>query len=368
MKFPPCLLSLCLLPVATAKRAGGLPFTRSISRQAGSLKQPQQAPTQDSLPPRGGGAVKAKPLYTPGRVPIELNPNYVPPPWRSASETAAPVVSQPEYAPLDDTTLTYPSSQSSIQDKSMESISSDSLPTVSGMEYRAGSVVWGKTSQSASWLDTAKSQYLALYRTSPALTTIMVSCVAIFLAWQIQPRSTLLHRYFVVSRANMQASRWPSTLLSSVSHIDFWHLLVNLYGLWSFGPVVQRILGQNGQSILPFLGGAALTSSLTFLYLQNYSGAGGALGLSGVTLALLAVYARTFPNQVLGMRLAGVIPVRMKAENFLKCLTIWSFLGSFARVQSNVAHASHLGGLLFGVVYNELFLRQARQPKAFFHM
>ena len=327
------LLASTCLPTSTAKRSAGLPLSRA--RRGQSIPDP----------PRGGGAVK--PLYTPGRIPIELNPNYVG--WQSQSAATVAKYEEPSYTRttvMEEATLEY----------------EPSAAAAAVAEYRAGSMTWGTlNASSSSWLDSLKIQFLAMYRSSPSLMATMVSCVLVFLAWQVQPRASLLNQYFVISRANMRAFRWPSLFLSAVSHMDFWHLLVNMYGLWSFGPSVQRTLQQVNQPLGPFLGGAALASSLVFLLLQSYSGSGGALGLSGVTLALLAVHARTNPKSVLSMRVAGIIPIRMKAESLLICLTAWSFVGSFAKVRSNVGHAAHLGGLLFGVAYHQFALRQRTQ-------
>ena len=111
----------------------------------------------------------------------------------------------------------------------------------------------------------------------------------------------------------------------------------------------------------PFLGGAALAASLTFLLLQPLSRAGGALGLSGVTLALLAVQARIHPTRIMGVRLMGIIPIRIKAENLLLGLTAWSFVGAISKLRTNVGHAAHLGGLLFGVAYHQFVLRPRTQ-------
>lgn len=327
------LLSL-RLPATVAKRAGGLPFSRSTRGQL-----------QDS-PPRGGGAVK--PLYTPGRVPIELNPNYVPPPRLQAVRNPSKIFEEtPAYKAVE-TSLSY-------EPTSVSAASAAAAAT----EYRAGSAVaWGSSPSTASWLDSLRAQFLSMYRSSPSLTAAMVSCVAIFLAWQVQPHASWLRNYFVVSRANLSVWKWPSVFLSALSHTDFWHLLVNLYGLWSFGPSVQRTLQQVGQPLGPFLGGAALASSAVFLALQKYNRSGGALGLSGVTLALLAVHARTHPKTILGVRLGGIIPLRLKAENMLICLTAWSFIGSFSRLRSDIAHAAHLGGLVFGMLYHHLVLQR----------
>lgn len=325
------VLASCL-PTARGKRSSGLPLSR-VGRRRQAIPEP----------PRGGGAVK--PLYTPGRVPIELNPNYVPRGWQShstASVTTA-VYEEPSYAAK----RTVAEERNTVE---YESAAGTTSAAVHVAEYRAGS---------SSWLDNLRIQFRAMYQSSPSLMATMVSCVMVFLAWQVRPNATVLRQYFVLSRANMRAFRWPSLFLSAVSHMDFWHLLVNLYGLWSFRPSVQRTLKQVNQPLGPFLGGAALASSLAFLFLQPFSGAGGALGLSGVTLALLAVHARTHPESILGIRLAGIVPVRMKAENLLICLTAWSFVGSLAKMHSsNIGHAAHLGGLLFGVAYHQFALRK----------
>ena len=79
--------------------------------------------------------------------------------------------------------------------------------------------------------------------------------------------------------------------------------------------------------------------------------------LAGITEA---EYARMYPQAKLGVRIGGIFPVQVKAENLLICMTAWSFLGSFSRLRSDIGHAAHLGGLLFGVAYHALFLRPRR--------
>lgn len=358
----------------TSKRAGGLPFTRPVRRQHHSraVSPQQQNHQKESLAQRGGGlvAAKPKPLYI-GQVPIERNPNYVPPSCRgsmsgSSSNRAAAVTepqeTQQEYKNVEQSTVVY-NSDNKNENNYITATTTSSMSTA--VDYRAGSVPsWGEKSNSsvaASFIEDFRNQFLSFYRSHPSLAVVMAACAAVFMAWQVQPQSNLLNGFFVLSRANVRAFRWPCLFLSTVSHFNFLHLLVNLLGLWNFGPEVQRILQQwSRQPLGPFLGGAALASSAAFLLLQKYSGAGGSLGLSGVTLALLAVFARTYPSKTLGMRLAGVIPIRMKAESFLIVMTLWSFVGSFARIQSNVGHAAHLGGLLFGIAYHQLFLSQHR--------
>lgn len=81
------------------------------------------------------------------------------------------------------------------------------------------------------------------------------------------------------------------------------------------------------------------------------------MGLSGVTLAFLALQARLTPEREFALALMGILPVRMPAQVALICLLVWSLIGSFAR-KSRVAHVAHLGGLLFGMGYYELWMRR----------
>jgi membrane associated rhomboid family serine protease len=95
-----------------------------------------------------------------------------------------------------------------------------------------------------------------------------------------------------------------------------------------------------------------LSGSLGFLFLGGARGANG-LGLSAVTMSLLAVYAEAYPDSILGMVLAGIIPVRLPARRMLHLALLWSVGGSILDLRSpqRVAHSAHLGGLVFGIAY-----------------
>lgn len=199
-----------------------------------------------------------------------------------------------------------------------------------------------------------------LHAVSPALSSTVVSCLAVFVLWQVPICHAILRKYFVCSRYNLTLSsgRVASLLLSSVSHAGLIHLIFNIAALVSFGPRVQYFLASTSRwKLWPLLVGSALASSLCFLLLDR-SHNEGAMGLSGVTLALLAVYARAFPNENLGILLAGILPVRMQSQQLLRWLLGVSLFGTLSTRRSQVAHSSHLGGLLFGVVYYEIWSRR----------
>jgi len=212
-----------------------------------------------------------------------------------------------------------------------------------------------------------------LYQTSPSLFATTAACLVVFCSWQLVPSSHgILQRHFVTSRSNLRAGRWgwTGTLLSTLSHSSPMHLIFNLMALLTFGPKVQRVLqssypySHRGQwPLWPLLTGAALTGSIAFLIT---SPGGACMGLSDVTMALLAVYARCFPDRVLGILVAGIVPVRMTAQELLQLSLVWSAFGTLLAIRhrpQRIAHSAHLGGLLFGLGYYEAWRRRLQWQK-----
>jgi membrane associated rhomboid family serine protease len=204
--------------------------------------------------------------------------------------------------------------------------------------------------------------FLHLYASSPAVAQTLVTCLGTFLLWQISACQPILQDYFVCSRRNFMAGRWSALLLSSISHAGLFHLAFNLMTLVSFGIPVQQTLQMSKWPVWPLLLGGALAGSFSYLLLE--SGGGGCIGLSAVTLSLLAVQAQLYPKNVMAFRLMGVIPVRIQAEKALQVLLVWSLFGSFWKRGGRsgggvpIAHSAHLGGLLFGIAYHAAWVRQ----------
>ena len=205
-----------------------------------------------------------------------------------------------------------------------------------------------------------------LLKNSPPLFVTSASCIAIFVLWHMPYFQSILQRHFVASRFNMKRGRWSVALLSAVSHRDIFHLVFNLSSFLMLGPKVQRMLELSNTSKFTamwfFLVGSALASSALFLACE---GRGAMLGLSGVTTGLLAMYARGYPNEILGILLAGIIPVRMSAQQILQVTVLWSVVGTIVALTGRaqkIAHSAHLGGLLFGMTYYETRRRRFRMP------
>jgi len=124
------------------------------------------------------------------------------------------------------------------------------------------------------------------------------------------------------------------------------HLLFNMLTLWMFGTEIEEMWGTRRFVRFYFFAGAAsgLLSLLTVISPMTWLTP--VIGASGAILALLTVYALMFPNrQIL---LFFLVPV-----NVLIAVAIFGAVSLFGSMQGwgNVSHLTHLGGILFGVLY-----------------
>ena len=83
-----------------------------------------------------------------------------------------------------------------------------------------------------------------------AVQIIILVNVLVFLAWVWQTNTTpepiFMIDHFLVSWEHLAEGRVWTLLTSVFSHNMFWHILLNMFVLNSFGPVLEDILGVRG--------------------------------------------------------------------------------------------------------------------------
>jgi len=130
-------------------------------------------------------------------------------------------------------------------------------------------------------------------------------------------------------------------------HGALWHILFNMYALWLFGHVLERVWGPRRFLIYYlFTGvGAGLTTVVVSLITGGLSLS---VGASGAIYGVLLAFAMLFPNQPLYL---FFIPVPIPAKYAVLGLGLLAFLFSATGAFSSIGHLAHLGGLLFGIIY-----------------
>ncbi len=133
---------------------------------------------------------------------------------------------------------------------------------------------------------------------------------------------------------------------------DLLHLVFNMLCLWFFGRTLLERLGS--REFLAFYLLAAVVAGLSFLGLQAgfLHERAQVVGASGAVMAVMAVFAMWYPRQQ--VLLMGLIPIEIRwlvaAYVVIDTLPIWSALRG-QNTHDGIAHAAHLGGLLFGFAY-----------------
>ena len=136
--------------------------------------------------------------------------------------------------------------------------------------------------------------------------------------------------------------------LSHLSHADFSHLFVNMFALWTFGPIVERRLGPSGLLIV-YIGAAALATAATFM-IRKHDPRFRALGASGSTAGVLFAAIVLKPQMRLSLLF---LPIMIPAPVFaIAYVLVSSYV--MGRQGSRICHEAHVGGALGGLVLGGL--------------
>ena len=180
------------------------------------------------------------------------------------------------------------------------------------------------------------------FHLTPWVKRLLIANAVVFLVDMVAGPH-LIMRWLGFAPSEILARPWGFFTYMFV-HADFWHLFVNMLGLFFFGPPLEERFGSN--EFIKFyvicgLGGAAL--SLLFSP-ANVIGASAAVG--GVMVA----FAMFWPDAPI--HLWGIIPV--KAKWLVGFFVAFSLVQGFGRppgMGGGVAHFAHIGGFLAAFLY-----------------
>ncbi|MBL0146004.1 MAG: rhomboid family intramembrane serine protease [Chitinophagaceae bacterium] len=162
----------------------------------------------------------------------------------------------------------------------------------------------------------------------------------------------------------------PHQLITSVFlHGDIGHIIFNMFALYMFGSILERVWGSKrflifylvcgiGASIFtqfttPFSAEQFAKSSeaaqfggysidLVNAYKEQYA----ALGASGAIMGVMAAFAWLFPNTELYVMF---IPIPVKAKYVIPVFVLIDLFGGIYKIKGdNIGHFAHLGGAIIG--------------------
>lgn len=189
---------------------------------------------------------------------------------------------------------------------------------------------------------------------------VVVINVLVFFAWQASRWSPELAGFmitnFLVSWVHLEHGYVWTLLAAAFSHSELWHIAINMVVLWSFGSVLERLLGW--RVFAAFYLTSALVASVAHCVVSWGMGRAevSALGASGAVSALLLLYALLFPRARL--LVFGIIPVpALAGALFFVGLDLWGLVAQGQGGGLPIGHGAHLGGAVCGFVFWLVALR-----------
>ena len=205
----------------------------------------------------------------------------------------------------------------------------------------------------------------------PVSKNILYINILVFVAtWFTGMRGIDLSGYLGLHYINSPYFRPFQIFTYQFVHGGLWHLLLNMFGLYIFGSRLEQVWGPKrflffylfcvaGAAIFTFAADAyrvyqstgfispvgkieEIPESIMAVYHKV------TIGASGAIMGLLAAFAMLFPNTELYLMF---IPFPIKAKYLAVGYGLMElYLGIANREYDQIAHFTHIGGLIFGVI------------------
>ncbi len=159
----------------------------------------------------------------------------------------------------------------------------------------------------------------------------------------------LVDRFVLTPFAVRQMELWRF-LTAAFTHVDFWHLFFNMFGLWMFGSLSAPVLGWKNFLNLYLISGIA---GNVLWYVFNHHTPAVLLGASGAVVGVIMATAMMMPDiRVLML----FFPVPIKLKTMAVVYIILEVFQQGMNLHSNIAYLAHIGGFAAGCLFMELFL------------
>ncbi len=183
-------------------------------------------------------------------------------------------------------------------------------------------------------------------RITPVVLNLIIINALVYVAQMIMDKTTGLTEYIALYSYQSENFR-PYQLVTHMfahSPTTLLHIIFNMYALWMFGVVLERVWGPRKFLIFYFVCGLAAGVAQMFAMDIN----GSAVGASGAIMGLLAAFAYLFPDTKFYI-IPFPFPIKAK---FMVAIyaAIDLFGGLHPGGADNIAHFAHLGGMVMGFI------------------
>jgi len=183
-------------------------------------------------------------------------------------------------------------------------------------------------------------------RLTPAVQVLIaINAAILFLQWTIVSSSDVF-TVLGFQDGSLERTLW-SAVTYSFAHYGFWHLAVNMYALFAFGPRLESAMGTRVFTLYYLW--CALGGAIAYMVFVR---TGILVGASAAVLGVMFGYAQQWPDEE--VVLLGVLPVRAWTVVLLFAVANLALgMAGAGDVPGGerIVYLAHLGGLAFGWLY-----------------
>jgi membrane associated rhomboid family serine protease len=146
--------------------------------------------------------------------------------------------------------------------------------------------------------------------------------------------------------ANALPGRWFTAFTYLFAHTSAWHLLANMYGLFLFGPRVERTMGTKKFTwfyLLCGLGGVVFD----MLFVRS----GTLIGSSAAVFGVMTAYAMQWPDDEIYLMFVLPMRVRTLVVGLLVFNLVMGIAATGPTGGVNITYIAHLGGVIAAYIY-----------------
>lgn len=193
-----------------------------------------------------------------------------------------------------------------------------------------------------------KTQKQARRKLLPVTSTVTAIIVAVFIlsrfllarGIQLEVIAIMLGAYY--KRFIVEGGEYWRLLASGFLHVDFFHILMNMFALRNLGTIMERVMGSK-KFIITLLAGIVFGNMFVFILDEGTIG----LGLSGGLFALMGAL-------IVYLYESGAFKNRRMVSQMMNIILINVLISMLP----GVSFAAHLGGFQVGIILGFIFSKR----------
>ena len=188
-------------------------------------------------------------------------------------------------------------------------------------------------------------------RITDGIKSLIIMNVIVYVIMLFEPfRNIFIYYFSIIPYHTWSKLHIWQPITYMFLHGGFFHILLNMFGLWMFGTELEMIWGK--KQFLRYFFITGIGAGIVSIVVQPTSTIP-IIGASGAIYGILLAYGMEFPERT--VYIYGLFPIKVKY--LVLIFGGIEFFASIRPVNDGIAHYAHLSGMVIGYLYLRYFMK-----------